>query len=244
MISQTIGFASAIAVGDLGFSAFLQLGAHTFIAFLCSWMLKLSFPWRLFNLLLPLLISIFTSVLIPNSVLAILAVLILLVYIPTFWTRVPFYPTSTQMYDVVLSQIPDDRVLSFLDLGSGFSSMLFFLARERPNVNFLGVEIGPLPFLLSWLRVRISGLKNLQTSYKNFWQVDFSQFDMIYAFLAPGPMPALWEKCKKEMKPESVLFVNSFPVPAPHDMEFHVDDRRKTILYVYKNPSEAVYKNP
>ncbi len=60
-------------------------------------------------------------------------------------------------------------------------------------------------------------------------------YDVVYAFLSPAPMPRLWEKAGIEMAPGAMLISNSFVVPdvAPVAV-ITVDDRRATRLYVYR----------
>ena len=38
-------------------------------------------------------------------------------------------------------------------------------------------------------------------------------FNVVYAFLSPVPMPALWAKARREMKPGSRFISHSFEVP-------------------------------
>ena len=58
---------------------------------------------------------------------------------------------------------------------------------------------------------------------------------MVYAFLSPVPMTALWNKVEKEMKPGGLFISNSFPVPDIEPSEIvEVDDERQTQLYCYR----------
>jgi len=43
-------------------------------------------------------------------------------------------------------------------------------------------------------------------------KLDLSRHDVVYAFLSPVPMSALWEKVRREMRPGSLFISNSFPV--------------------------------
>ena len=42
--------------------------------------------------------------------------------------------------------------------------------------------------------------------------------DVVYAFLSPAPMPRLWEKVQREMRPGTLFISNRFIVPGvkPH----------------------------
>ena len=66
------------------------------------------------------------------------------------------------------------------------------------------------------------------------WQ----DYDVVYAFLSPVPMAAVWQKAAAELRPGALLVSNSFPVPGREpDFVVDVDDRRNTQLYGYRIPS-------
>ena len=67
--------------------------------------------------------------------------------------------------------------------------------------------------------------------------LDFSDYDVVYAFLSPEPMPALYEKVRREMKPGTRFVSNSFSVAeAPPDDTVIVGDRRRTKLHIWNIP--------
>jgi hypothetical protein len=45
------------------------------------------------------------------------------------------------------------------------------------------------------------------------WNANLAAYDIVYAYLSPAPMPALWDKARAEMKPGSLLISNTFAVP-------------------------------
>ncbi len=232
LAAQAIGFAAALLAGNFISAPPAQILAHSIVAFACARAMRLSKPWQIFNLAVPLLGPALTVFQIPSWIIVAAALALLLVYIPTFWTRVPFYPTSLPMYEVILEQLPENEPFSFVDLGCGFGSLLVFLAKKRPLGRFAGVEISPLPFLVSKVRGFFSGGR-IEIAFADFWKLDLRSYDYVYAFLAPPPMADLWEKCRGEMKKGGMLLINSFPVPALADREIHVEDARKTVLYVH-----------
>ena len=122
-------------------------------------------------------------------------------------------------------------------MGLGIGGILLYLATRRPDAQLTGIESAPLPFLVSWLRARLSKCPNLALQYGDFWKLDFSDYDVVYAFLSPEPMPALYEKVRREMKPGTRFVSNSFTVPGvPADDTVIVSDRRRTKLYIWNIP--------
>jgi hypothetical protein len=198
------------------FEISLLLGVVLVLCATVGWLgavfLYLPRPWRVFNALILPLVLLFLFTPLPAWVFGVLFLSALLLYLPTIWTRVPYYPTSKPIFEAVLNELPAKHC-SFIDLGCGFSELLCYLAKRRPESSFEGIELSPLAYLVSLVKVRARGLRNVRIRYGSFWQVDLGEYTVVYAFLAPPPMRSLWEKAKREMKPETILLSNSFAVP-------------------------------
>ena len=189
--------------------------------------------WQIVNLLVGPASLFYLWFGLPAYLLIVPIVILSLIYVPTFWTRVPFYPTSLLMYDAVLAELPRDKPFKFIDLGCGFGTMLFYLNNKCPNGSFTGVEISPLPYFVAKIRSFFTKGK-VSIWPKSFWGLSLHDYDYIYAFLAPGPMPSLWQKVKKEMRGSGTFLVNSFEVPASPKKIVEVEDERLCRLFVYK----------
>lgn len=130
----------------------------------------------------------------------------------TYRTQVPLYLSSAaaiRALDQVLPRRPD---LRFLDVGCGTGTVLAGVSRLRRHVRVEGVEAAWLPWLASWGRGRF-GRRRFGAVRGNFWQCDFSGFDVVYAFLSPAPMVELWRKARGEMRSGTLFISNSFAVP-------------------------------
>ncbi len=161
-------------------------------------------------------------------------ILLGLVYWNSARNRVPLYLTNRTTFDAIAQLIPATPGARFLDVGHGIGGILIYLTASRPEVHLTGIESAPLPLLYSWLRARFRSCPNLTLRYGDFWKLDFGDYDIVYAFLSPEPMPALYEKARREMKPGTRLVSNSFTVPgnAP-DETIVLGDRRKTQLHIW-----------
>jgi len=217
--------------------AALFIGVQALIAWVVARGVKLPPVWQIFNLALVPAIASLASFELPAVPLSIIVALVALLYLPTFWTRVPYYPTSTETYAEIARHLPTDRAFTFVDLGCGFAPLLRFLARRAPQGRFLGVEISPLAFVGASLGALM--VPNLRIRYRSIWSVDLASYDVVYAFLAPGPMADLWTKVEREMQPGSVFISNTFPAPAPADQVIEIADRRAAHLYLYRRPLKA-----
>lgn len=168
-----------------------------------------------------------------------LFLILCLTYWNTFRTQVPLYLSSEKVKRAVHSLLPHQREFSLIDLGCGIGSLLNYLGKTRPDGKYYGVEIAPLPFAISFVRNLLSGRKSTITHH-NFWRLDLSGYDVVYAYLSPVPMPALWEKVSKEMHRGAVFVSNSFEVPGVKpDYTIKVGDTTRSVLYVWNMPGST-----
>ena len=140
----------------------------------------------------------------------------LLVYGGGIFTRVPLYHSNRAAWHALLALLPPYPLL-FADLGAGLGGPLVFLAGERAESLFQGVEASPLTWLAGSLRtwpVR----RNCSIRLGSLWSEDLAPYQVVYAFLSPAPMPELFAKARREMRPGSLFISNSFGVPGqePH----------------------------
>jgi hypothetical protein len=67
------------------------------------------------------------------------------------------------------------------------------------------------------------------------WDSDLAQYDVVFAYLSPVPMDALWRKAKQEMRPGSVFISNTFAVQDQLPLEtITVNDLHQSTLYLWK----------
>ena len=156
-----------------------------------------------------------------------------------FTERVPLYLTGREAERQLrarLAMLPAG--FRYIDLGSGLAGTLSRLARDFPSAQFIGVETAPLTFTLSWLRCLPR--RNCHIRLLSLWRVDLAEFDVVYCFLSPAPMPALWGKARAEMRPGALLISNSFAVPGIEPVEVHeLNDWRGSRLLIWYPGSTA-----
>jgi len=153
--------------------------------------------------------------------------------------RVPLYlsgPGTRRQLSQLLAERGER--FRFIDLGCGPAGTLLALARQFPQGQFVGVETAPLSFAIAWLRALPQA--NCQIRYQSLWRTDLAHFDLVYCFLSPAPMAALWRKARAEMAPGSWLISNSFAVPgvAPQRL-IELKDWRQSRLLLWQLPGDA-----
>jgi hypothetical protein len=166
-------------------------------------------------------------------VLAVLALLVL-TYWSTFRTQVPLYLSSTAARQAVVQWLPTGP-FRFLDVGSGVGGVLMDLSRVRSDGTYVGIESAPVPWAISRVRILLGRYPTCHARWGSFWTCDLAEFDVVFAYLSPVPMAALWEKVQQEMRPGSRFISNTFPVAgrAP-DATLTVDDLHRSTLYLWR----------
>lgn len=123
-----------------------------------------------------------------------------------------FVPSADDKLATMMRLAQPKSMDNILDLGSGDGKVVLALARQ--GLRATGVEINPL--LVSRARAKAAKL-GLSTRAKfikaNFWQLDLSQFDLIFVYGITYIMPKLEQKLQAELRPGSRVVSNYFPFP-------------------------------
>ena len=160
-------------------------------------------------------------------------ILLLLVFRGALSGQIPLYLSSRDTAAALAELLSERPGKRFIDLGAGIGSVLRPLARALPEAQLTGVENAPATWLAGYLRT--AGLPNCTWCWEDIWRTSLVEYDVVYAFLSPAPMPALWEKVKLEMPPGSLFISNSFPIPGvAASRVVEIDDARQTRLYCYR----------
>jgi hypothetical protein len=205
-------------------------------AALLSWRAGLASWWRAIQFLFPPVLLLARQAadalaLPPGAFLAIFLFLLLL-YWSTFRTQVPYYPSGRRVWEEVARQLPADRPLNIVDIGSGLGGLVLDLARRRPDCEVSGIELAPLPWLASRLRAWAAGSRArfIRGDYES---LNFGNYDVVFAYLSPAAMGNLWRKAEAEMGPGSVLLSYEFDIAEREpDRRLVTTDSRK-ILHIW-----------
>ena len=145
-------------------------------------------------------------------------------------TRVPLFLSSRQAVAEVARRLPG-RPVRVLDLGCGLGGWLSGLGKARPDIQLAGVEMAPLNWLVS--RLRLGGRASVRLG--SLWDEDLASYDVVYAYLSPAPMAELWQKVNREMRPGSLFISNSFGVPGIEaDETVELNDLSQARLLIWR----------
>jgi len=238
LLAQLLGAAGAVVLARTGFVGGLWplVATQALIAASSAWMLRSARWW------LPMHLGFLPAVVLAHGLTRQLGlhpawylaafVLLLLIYWTSFRTQVPLYLSNRATAQTVGHLLPTGPA-RMLDIGAGTGSLLRPLAQARPDCQFTGIELAPAPWLLG--RLLAAGASNIDWRRNDLFAPSWADYDVVYAFLSPVPMPAVWAKAQAEMKPGSLLVSNSFAVPGiDPEQRIEVTDRRGTQLYLYR----------
>ena len=196
-----------------------------------TWRWRLASWWIAICLLFPLALYGADQLDLPPWLFLAVFLFMLVLYWSTFRTQVPYYPSGKTAWTAVAEQLPQGRAIKVIDIGSGLGGLVLDLAR-RPGVQATGIELAPLPWLASWLRARIAGSRArfIRGDYES---LDFGAYDVVFAYLSPAAMTALWRKARREMQPGSMLMSYEFTVSeASPTVSLYLQDTGRT-LYIW-----------
>lgn len=167
--------------------------------------------WLVIQFLFPITLVLVLGLKLPPSIFLLAFLFLLVLFWSTFRTQVPFYPSGSAVQHAIAGLLPHHGSIQMIDVGSGLGGLILNLANRFARHRFIGIEIAPLPWLVSWLRARLSGSR-AKFVRANYEKLNFADYDIIFAYLSPAAMPALWHKARQEMRKESLLLSYEFAI--------------------------------
>lgn len=154
--------------------------------------------------------------------------------------KVPPVSTSSKNIKYILEILNKEKRGKglFVDLGCGTAKVLIAVKRKYPEMKVIGYEIWPTQFLLAKIRVFLSKTKT-KIFYKDLYQADLKNADIVFFYLFPHLMVKLKEKLEKELKPDVLIICNTFLLPNWQPLytittNEKVSDSEKIFVYVTK----------
>lgn len=212
---------NALFTLDLTFYIFSLVLLQSMIATTIATCVGMAVWWRWIHFFFPIALWLMSIVHMPSSVYLIGFIVTLALYWTTFKTRVPFYPSRPAVWHALfefMQKNSPNATLRTIDIGSGLGDLSMYIAQKRPQDRVEGIEIAPLPWLISLVRSRFK-VSQARFILGNYEKLNFAEYDIVFAYLSPAAMSALWQKASKEMRPGSMLISLEFDIPdasTPH----------------------------
>lgn len=195
----------SFSIADFVIAQALVAAAFAYFIGMASW-------WRWIHFCFPIAMLILNTWQLPNELYLVGFIVTLSLFWTTFRTQVPFYPSRPAVWRQVAKLMPEHQTMRLIDIGSGLGDMSMYIANVRPRSRVEGIEIAPLPWLISFVRGKLSR-SNAQFTLGDYRAINFANYDIVFAYLSPAAMLALWQKARFEMKPGSLLISLEFEIP-------------------------------
>jgi len=217
---------------DLSFPIFTLVIMQATIAAIFSSVSGMASWWRWIHLGFPLAIWGMSTWHIPNEFYLAGFIISLSLFWTTFRSQVPFFPSRPATWQHLAKLMPEEKPIRMIDIGSGLGDMSMHIAKVRPQSKVEGIEIAPLPWLVSYVRAVIAR-SSAVFRMGDYRELDFANYDVIFAYLSPAAMLALWQKASKEMRSGSMLVSLEFEIPGTVPDLYIPADEKSPAMYVW-----------
>jgi len=153
-------------------------------------------------------------------VLLVMIILGLLWLYGMFAVKAPFVPLPAAILATLVNMIKLQPGDVLYDLGSGDGRILLSLAKNHPQTKFVGIEKGPIPFLISKANWLFKGRPaNVKFVRGDFFRQDLKPASHIFTYLFPEVMVKLLPKMEQELCPGTQLFSCDFQFTKKEPLE-------------------------
>lgn len=148
------------------------------------------------------------------------------------WRGAPWVPTRKEDIKRFLKLANIKPGQKMYDLGCGDGRLL--CAAAKIGAQAYGFEISLPLFIAAHIQRFFQKDKHrIRILYRDFWNMDLSDADIVYFFLVPKVYPKLKKKFEKELKSGTIVIAYVWPIkgwiPAKIDTKNHCSN-----LYLYK----------
>ncbi len=149
-------------------------------------------------------------------------------------------PTSAKVKHKLLSILPKQISGEIAELGSGWGTLAFALARHFPTNQVNAYEISPIPYFISKLIYLVFPYPNLRIKRQDFFDVSLHHVSLVVCYLYPGAMTRLKTKLEGELAPEAYVLSHTFAIPGWTPIRFvRANDLYHTSIYLYQVQQSA-----
>lgn len=144
-------------------------------------------------------------------------------------------PTSPAVKAAMLAMLPDDLEGTVFELGSGWGTLAFPLARRYPRGAVVGYELSVVPWLVSKLRGAIAAPPNLVLRRADFHRADLAGAALVVCYLHPAGIERLKGKLEAELAPGTLVLSNFFAFHGWRPVSVRtVGDLHASRIYLYR----------
>ena len=122
-------------------------------------------------------------------------------------------PSSRKAVRKMIDLVPQGTDGKIVDLGAGWGSLAYPVAKRFPSAEVVGYELSPVPWLYSRLKGVFVRRGNLTLLRRNVFDANLKDVDVVVVYLHPAAMRKLQKKFEDELRPGALVISNTFVVP-------------------------------
>ena len=135
-----------------------------------------------------------------------------IIVVPTIYvmiTGAPFVPTQMKQVDRMLKAAKLKPGMKIYDLGSGDGRLVYKAAKEY-GATAIGYEYSPLVWIWAKFLELTFFRSSAENKFKNFWNADLSDADVIVCYLLPHSMKRMEEEIWPNLKKGALVVSHAF----------------------------------
>ena len=159
----------------------------------------------------------------------------ILIVLYSLYNGIPPMPTLPKVKRQLLYALSQHEIQGTIyELGSGWGTLAFALARRFPECRIIAYENSLVPYICSQIYKLIVGTDNLSIKQENFFNVLLSEANVIVCYLSPDIMARLQPKLESELRKGTLVLTNTFSLPSwTSQQTVKVADLYGTKIYIY-----------
>lgn len=144
-------------------------------------------------------------------------------------------PSSPRVRDALLQLIDPHTVGVIHELGAGWGTLAFAIARHCPDAHVVAHEGSFVPWLFLRARAALSSSTNISVRFGNFMKADLTGSSGAVAYLWTGGMRELGPKFEAELSPGAFVVSHTFEWRGRvAEMQVMASDLYRTPIYRYR----------
>lgn len=153
----------------------------------------------------------------------------------TFFVGIPPMPSSYKARKAMRECCAETGNGAIFELGSGWGNLLIPLAKQFPQRQLVGYELSLMPWFVTWVLIKLLGLKNITLYRKDFLQADLSGASVIVCYLFPESMKKLEGKLQTNGGKLEYIISNNFSLPQHRPVKtIQLTDLYQSPIYLYR----------
>jgi len=153
----------------------------------------------------------------------------------TLVTGAPPTPTSPKVKAAMLSLLPEDVEGAIFELGSGWGTLAFPLARRYPRTRVAAYELSPVPWAFARARHMLTSLPNLEILRADYHTAPLGEAGLVVVYIHRPAMVKLKAKLEAELRPGAVVLSNFFSIPGwTPQKETTAGDLYRSKVFLYR----------